>query len=260
MEGYYTMENRITTACLLAAGTGSRLHPFTDSVPKCLTEINGHPILQLLVDALLDNGFKRLVVVVGHLEHHIRSFLNKNGGGLTIEYITNPLFQTTNNIYSLWLAKEKIRESSLLIESDIIFDHSLLEDFLYPDKIAISPVQPWMSGTLVSMNSRNRVSAFHMGMNAINISMNKTMFKTVNIYSLSRLSWQKVFKRLEVYISNGKVNEYYETVFREMVANGSLSLEGVFFDPQLWYEIDTIEDLKNAECILDQIEAFNETR
>jgi len=107
MENYRIRENRITTACLLAAGTGSRLYPFTESVPKCLTEVNGQPILQLLVDALLDNGFKRLVVVVGHLEHHIRSFLSKNGGGLTIEYITNPLFQTTNNIYSLWLAKEK---------------------------------------------------------------------------------------------------------------------------------------------------------
>ncbi len=259
MENYRIRENRITTACLLAAGTGSRLHPFTDSVPKCLTEVNGQPILQLLVDALLDNGFKRLVVVVGHLEHHIRSFLNKNGGGLTIEFITSPLFQTTNNIYSLWLAKEKIQESSLLIESDLIFDPSLLGGLLYPDKIAISPVQPWMSGTLVSMNSQNRVSAFNMGLIAYNVSMSPSMFKTVNIYSLSRLSWQKVFKRLEVYVSNGKVNEYYETVFKEMVANGSLSLEGVFFNPQHWYEIDTVEDLKNAECILDQIEAFNET-
>jgi choline kinase len=260
MENYRIRENRITTACLLAAGTGSRLHPFTDSVPKCLTEVNGQPILQLLVDALLGNGFKRLVVVVGHLEHCIRSFLSKTGGGLTIEYITNPLFQTTNNIYSLWLAKEKIQESSLLIESDLIFDHSMLEDFLYPDKIAISPVQPWMSGTLVSMNSQNRVSAFNMGLNAYNLSMSPNIFKTVNIYSLSRLSWQRVFKQLEAYISNGKVNEYYETVFKEMVANGILSLEGVFFDPQHWYEIDTAEDLKNAECILDQIEAFNEAR
>jgi len=245
---------------LLAAGTGSRLHPFTDSAPKCLTEVNGQPILQLLVDALLDNGFKRLVIVVGHLEHRIRSFLNINGGGLTIEFITNPLFQTTNNIYSLWLAKEKIQESSLLIESDLIFDPSLLEGLLYPDKIAISPVQPWMSGTLVSMSPQNRVSAFHMSINAYNLSMSPSMFKTVNIYSLSRFSWQKVFKRLEVYISNGKVNEYYETVFKEMVASGSLSLKGVFFNPQYWYEIDTVEDLKNAECILDQIEAFNEIR
>jgi choline kinase len=260
MENYRIREKRITTACLLAAGTGSRLNPFTDSVPKCLTEVNGQPILQLLVEALLDNGFKRLVVVVGHLEHHIRSFLSKNGGGLTIEYITNPLFQTTNNIYSLWLAKEKIQESSLLIESDLIFDHSMLEDFLYPDKIAISPVQPWMSGTLVSMNSQNRVSSFNMGIDVYNISMSPNLFKTVNIYSLSRLSWQKVFKRLDAYISNGKVSEYYEMVFKEMIANGSLSLEGVCFDPEHWYEIDTAEDLKNAECILDQIEAFNEAR
>lgn len=258
MNNYSTMENRVTTACLLAAGTGSRLHPLTDSAPKCLTEVNGQPILQLLVDSLLDNGFKRLVVVVGHLEQHIRNFLSENGGGLTLEFVTNPLFLTTNNIYSLWLAKEKIQESCLLIESDLIFEHSMLEDLLYPDKIAISPVQPWMSGTLVSMNSQNRVSAFSMGVNVYNGSMDGAMFKTVNIYSLSWLSWQKVFKRLEVYIANGKVNEYYETVFKEMVASDSLSLEGVLFDPQLWYEIDTVEDLKNAESILDQIQVFNE--
>lgn len=257
MENHYIKEDRITTACLLAAGTGSRLHPFTDSVPKCLTEVNGQPILQLLVDGLLDNGFKRLVVVVGHLEHYIRSFLSQNGGGLTIDFITNPFFETTNNIYSLWLAKEKIQESSLLIECDLIFDCSLLEGLLCPDKIAISKLQPWMSGTLVSMDSQNRVSSFNMG-NVYNVTMSEIMFKTVNIYSLSWLSWQKVFKRLDVYISNGKVNEYYETVFKEMVANGSLSFEGVFFDPQRWYEIDTVEDLRNAERILDQIEDFNE--
>ena len=110
------------------------------------------------------------------------------------------------------------------------------------------------------MNSQNRVSAFNMGITGYVESTNENMFKTVNIYSLSSLSWQKVFKRLGVHISNGKVNDYYETVFKEMVADGSLSLEGAFFDPQLWYEIDTVEDLKNAERFLDQITAFSETR
>ena len=252
----HPVDRRITTACLLAAGSGSRLHPLTNSVPKCLTEVNGQPILELLVKGLLDNGFKRLIIVVGHLEDCIRDFLSKYEGDLTIEFVTNPIFKTTNNIYSLWLAKEKIQESSLLIESDLIFDYPLLKNLLYPDKIAISPVRPWMSGTLVSLDSRNNVSAFCMGNGAYRVS---PLFKTVNIYSLSRLSWEKVFKRIEVYISNDRMNEYYEIVFKEMVANGSLSLEAVFFDPRRWYEIDTLEDLKNAEGMLDRIETNSKT-
>jgi len=246
MENYRIRENRITTACLLAAGTGSRLHPFTDSVPKCLTEVNGQPILQLLVDALLDNGFKRLVVVVGHLEHHIRSFLSKNGGGLAIEYITNPLFQTTNNIYSLWLAGANIDESFLLMESDLIFDASLIGEFLQPDRIAISRMLPWMNGTTITMGRSGQVASFR---NSRSVLRRDNEYKTVNIYSFSRSTWRRVFSRLDRAITDGRVNEYYEVVFKEMVADGSLSLDCVTIDADRWYEVDTMDDLRGAERI-----------
>jgi choline kinase len=238
--------NRVTTACLLAAGTGSRLQPLTDSMPKCLTEINGWAILERLVNSLLQHGFKRLVVVVGHFEDCIQRFLDKYEGALTIDYITNPLYQTTNNIYSLWLARDEIQEPFLLIESDLIFDAFLLEDLLYPDKIAVSQVLPWMNGTTITMNSQHRVSAFDVG----NVKDSSDIaYKTVNIYSLSRSSWRKVIERLDLYISAGRLNEYYEMVFQEMIVDGSLSFECVFFDAECWYEVDTLEDLCEAEQI-----------
>ena len=71
-------------------------------------------------------------------------------GDLKIDYIINPIYKTTNNIYSLWLTQEVIQESFLLIESDLIFDASLLSDLLYPNKIAISQMLPWMNGTTVT--------------------------------------------------------------------------------------------------------------
>ena len=73
------------------------------------------------------------------------------------------------------------------------------------------------------------------------------MYKTVNMYSFSAPSWQRVANRLEQYISAARVNEYYETVFAEMVAAGNLSFEAVLFDNECWYEIDTLEDLRAAE-------------
>ena len=255
MNNHHFKGNRVTTALLLAAGSGNRLQPLTDSIPKCLIEINGRPILERLIDNLCDNGFKRLVIVVGYMDHCIRRFVNEYAGDLTIEFITNPLYQTTNNIYSLWLARNKIRESFLLVESDLVFESSQLEGLLYPNKIAISRMQPWMNGTTITIDSLNRVQAFGMGGNGYT---EITRYKTVNIYSLSDSTWRKVVERLELHISSGKVNEYYEVVFKEMIADGSLSMDGVFFDPERWYEIDTPADLANAERILEETDTYPE--
>ena len=253
MNSIHFKENRVTTALLLAAGTGNRLQPYTDSIPKCLVEISGSTLLKRLTDNLCDNGFKRLVIVVGYMDHCIRRFVNEYAGDLTIEFITNPLFQTTNNIYSLWLARNKIEESFLLVESDLVFKSSQLHGLLYPNKIAISRLQPWMNGTTITMDSLNRVQAIGMGSNGYT---EITRYKTVNIYSLSDSSWRNVIERLELYISSGRVNEYYEVVFKEMIVDGSLSMEGVFFNPELWYEIDTPADLVNAESIFEETDTY----
>ena len=121
---------RVTTALLLAAGTGSRLYPLTRNAPKCLTMVNDISILERLIYSLQQNGFKRLVVVTGHLENCIREFLGDKVGGIEIEYIFSPLYRTTNNIYSLWMARKVIDEPFLLLESDLVFDESLLDAML----------------------------------------------------------------------------------------------------------------------------------
>ena len=251
-------EARITTACLLAAGTGSRLSPLTDSVPKCLTEINGRPILERLVSCLRQQGIKRLVVVVGHLESSIREFLDVCAGDLVVEYVRNPIYRTTNNIYSLWLAGSKIQESFLLIESDLIFDPRLLAGLLTPDRIAVSRLLPWMDGTTISMDPTGRVDSFDGAPAANGVPAahevsttpslpHESVFKTVNICSLSSATWSRVLPRLERAIADGRVDAYYEVVFAEMVADGSLSFECVLFDAHRWYEVDRLEDVGGAE-------------
>jgi len=236
----------VTTALLLAAGTGSRLYPLTQNMPKCLTMVNGMPILERLVSCLNQQGFKRLVVVTGHLGNRIRDFLGMQAGGMTIDYIFSPLYETTNNIYSLWMAREIIQEPFLLVESDLVFDVSLLDNMLYPDKIAIARMQPWMNGSTVTVNQFQQVKAFGNGTAR---PSHETRYKTVNIYSLSLSSWHRIAVRLDRFISAGRVNDYYETVFAEMVADGSLSLQTVSFDNKPWHEIDTVVDLAKAERI-----------
>ena len=234
----------ITTALLLAAGKGSRLYPLTRDTPKCLTMVHEASILERLIINLKKQGFKRLVVVTGYHEECIRDFLETRSCGMTIEYIFSPLYASTNNIYSLWMARDIINEPFLLIESDLIFDESLLDDMCFPDRIAVGCMQPWMNGATVTANISHHVKKFQSGIAG---PFDEIRYKTVNIYSFSTSSWNSIKKRLGQYISAGKVNDYYETVFAEMVADGSLSLKTVSFDSKRWYEIDTIADLAKAE-------------
>ena len=235
-------EEQVHTALLLAAGTGSRLAPLTDKTPKCLVPVNEISILERLVDALRLHDFKRLVIVVGHQADSIRNFLGTRAGGIEITYITSPVYKTTNNIYSLWLARKEIDEPFLLIESDLVFDPQMLKDMLQPDRIAVSKLQPWMNGTTVTINSHQTVKAFQKDVQ----KPDDKHYKTVNIYSLSTQTWQLVCKRLDHHISKNMVNGYYETVFADMVTEDCLSFTPVFFDTDRWYEIDTIADLRAA--------------
>ena len=234
----------VTTALLLAAGTGTRLRPLTANVPKCLTEVAGRSILGRVVDNLRAQGIERLVVVIGHQGHRIREFLRHNAGNMQIDYVSNPEYRTTNNIYSLWLARQQIRESFLLVESDLVFDASMLTDMLHPDKIAISNILPWMNGTTVGLKGTGRrVAGFHVGHRAFDVAR----YKTVNLYSLSLKTWSSVEERLGRYVSEGRLGDYYEAVFADMVADGSLAFDAVFFDMDRWYEIDTLADLDEAD-------------
>ena len=239
---------RVRTALLLAAGTGSRLSPLTDRMPKCLVQLNGISILERLVDSLKSHGFKRLVIVVGHHEECIRDLLGTRAGEMEITYITSPLYKTTNNIYSLWLARKAIEEPFLLLESDVVYSRPL-KHMLWPDRIAIARLQPWMRGTTVTIDHNQEINAFWAsGLN----SHNARHYKTVNIYSFSTISWGLIRERLEQHISNNKVNGYYETVFSELVAEGSLHFIPVLFGNKRWYEIDTLDDLYEAEQIFPQ--------
>ena len=104
-------------------------------------------------------------------------------------------------------------------------------------------ISPWMNGTTVSLNKDDTVSSFHMAANA----SEKNHYKTVNICSLSLECWYRVLDKLDHYVSAKNLNSYYEAVFADLMAEDSFMFSAVLFDQDRWYEIDTIEDLQQAE-------------
>ena len=109
-----------------------------------------------------------------------------------------------------------------------------------------------MHGTTVTIDLFGRVDAFQAGASD---ALCGVRHKTVNMYSLTLATWQRVSERLTQHVTAGRVNEYYETVFSEMVADGTLSLEAVDFASGSWYEIDTLQDLHEAEQIFPGLDS-----
>jgi len=242
---------RVRTAVLLAAGLGSRLAPLTDAVPKCMVSVGGVPILGRLVGCLDGYGFERLVVVTGYRSEVIRDYLGARFGGVAVEYVVSAVFESTNNIYSLWLVRDVVDEAFLLVESDLVFDAELLAPLLRPDRVAVSRQLPWMSGTTVTVDADGIVDAFYppppgiYGAHCTDLDH----FMAVNICSLSRRTWGEVRRRLDQHVAAGQTGTFYESVFAEMTAQGCMASEAVIFPADRWYEIDAVVDLRAAEVL-----------
>jgi NDP-sugar pyrophosphorylase family protein len=242
---------QVRTALLLAAGVGSRLAPLTDALPKCLVSISGVPILKRLARSLDSHGIERLVIVAGYKAETMRDYLGESFGGIAIEYIVSPLFETTNNIYSLWLARHLIDEPFLLLESDLVFDEHLLAPLLQPERIAVSRQLPWMGGTTVTLDANGNVNAFYPPPPGVygQHCTDSDHFMAVNITSLARDTWGAVCERLDFHVAAGQTGLFYESVFEEMAAAGSMAPAAVIFPAERWYEIDTLADLDAAELV-----------
>ena len=242
---------QVRTALLLAAGLGSRLGPLTDALPKCLVSVSGVPILERLVRSLDSHGIERLVIVTGYRAEMIRDYLGESFGGIAIEYLVSPLYATTNDIYSLWLARQLIDEPFLLLESDVVFDEPLLAPLLQADRIAVSKQLPWMSGTTVTLDANGNVKAFYPPPPGVygQHCTDPDHFMAVNICSLARDTWGEVCQRLDRYVAAGRTGCFYESVFAEMTADGSMALGAVVFPTERWYEVDTPADRDAAELV-----------
>ena len=119
-------------AIILAAGTASRLRPLTLHTPKCLLKVGERTLLQRSMDAIIKAGIREFVIVTGYLHEKIENFVQETyGDSISVCFIHNKDYETTNNIYSLWLARPKAEgEEVLLLDSDLLYDGQIVEKVL----------------------------------------------------------------------------------------------------------------------------------
>lgn len=240
-------------AIILAAGMGRRLGEYTKDNTKCMVPVNGVPLIDRLLGQLSRLKLDRVVIVVGYEGGKLVKHIGDLYTDLNIEFVENPVYSRTNNIYSLWLAKDYLQQDdTILVESDLIFDDvllSMLIDNPFPNLALVSKYETWMDGTMVRIDSDCNIVNF-VPKDAFDYSNAGKYYKTVNIYKFSKeFSTRKYVPFLEAYTKAVGNNEYYENVLRIISFLNSSDLKALPVTNAKWYEIDDKQDLDIAEAL-----------
>lgn len=237
-------------AVILAAGQGTRLRPLTNHMPKCLVQVHGKPLLQYQLESLEQAGIQHCIIVVGYLGDQVQRHFGQRFGNVRISYVTNEIFESTNNIYSLWLARQELNDDILLLEGDLLFEDDLLWDLIqgrYTDAAVVDSFNPSMNGTVIMARNGLSTSMVLKSQQPEDFDFRNAL-KTVNIYVLSRETLSKrLLPTLDSYIARGLTGEFYEAVMAHLIANGDLQMAVHMTGIRTWTEIDTEEDLRQAE-------------
>ena len=241
-------------AIFLAAGMGRRLKELTSNATKCMVEVNGQTMIERALHNLeslkcVDN----IIFVIGYEGDKLRKYVDSLGIDIPIEYIRNDIYDKTNNIYSLYLAKDKLMEDdTLLLESDLVYEEAVIRKLVenpYPSLVLVDKFESWMDGTCIKIDDDNNIISF-LDKKRFDFSETGEYYKTVNLYKFSKdFSIKHYVPFLEAYCKALGHNEYYEQVLKVITFLDNPEIKACKLNGEKWYEIDDVQDLDIAETI-----------
>lgn len=243
-------------AIILAAGMGKRLKELTQDRSKCMVQVNGVALIDRMLHQIESRHLSRIVIVVGYEGEKLMKYIDTLGIRTPIVYVQNPIYDKTNNIYSLALAKDYLcQDDTLLFESDLIFEDAVIDQLLDDPRETLALVdkyESWMDGTCVKLGPDDSIASFVPSKN-FRFEEAHEYYKTVNIYKFGRhFSRTHYVPFLEAYSKALGNNEYYEQVLRVIAMLDDPEIRAKRLSGQLWYEIDDIQDLDIASSMFAQ--------
>lgn len=243
-------------AVILAAGMGRRLGELTGNNTKCMLEVNGVKLIDRALECLAEHNLSRIVLVVGYKRENVKAYVGNSYKGIEIVYVDNPIYDKTNNIYSLCLAKDYlVAEDTLLLESDLIYESAVVKRLVendYPNLALVDKYESWMDGTVVELNKEYKIRNF-ISKRDFKYSDIDSYYKTVNIYKFSKeFSQSHYVPFLDAYCQALGRNEYYEQVLKVITLLDDSPLKALPLQGEQWYEIDDIQDLDIASSMFEE--------
>jgi len=241
-------------AVILAAGYGSRLGRVTDDIPKSLITVGGKTLLDRTLKILRKNNVRDIVIVTGYRRDKIKEHL-KEKYYLNIDFVHNHEYDSTNNIYSLYLAKKALSgDDFYIINSDVLF-HERIFQYLHASR---------KKGLVLSVDTTKELTDESMKVVSVGdrliwiskkIPISIASGEYIGLAKVTKDEHEKLFKSLKHVMKYKGVHVFYEEAFQHMMDTGSdVTYEATRGLP--WIEIDTIEDLQIArEKIYPRIRA-----
>lgn len=237
-------------AMILAAGMGKRLQKYTQDQTKCMIRIAGKTLLEHACDALKAAGIHKVILVVGYHGAELVEYALHHVEGIDFEFVYNTIYDTSNNIYSLYLARDYLRrEDTVLLESDLIYEPSIIQRLVQderPNLAVVSKYEYWMDGTVCTLDESGNIVEF-VEKKDFDYANAEQYYKTVNIYKFSKkFATDKYIPFLETYIHVYGSNQYYESVLRIIAHINKSDLVAFDIGESKWYEIDNAQDYEIA--------------
>ena len=232
-------------AVILAAGIASRLRPLTNHSPKCLLQIGSSCLLKKTLDALIENNIRNIVIVTGYLHEMIESFVAEHYPELEVEFIYNERYESTNNIYSLWMTKKAVsNDAVLLLDSDILFDPEIIAKLIespYPNCLALNQHELGEEEIKVIADSSGKIKEISK-----TCSIEAAIGESIGIEKMSKEFLAVLFKELDAMIlERNQINVFYEAAFENIITQGA-EFYAVDTSSLFSMELDTVEDFNTA--------------
>lgn len=248
---------------MLAAGMGKRLAKYTQNNTKCMVEVAGQKLIDRAIESLQIAGIKRFVIVIGYKGENLKKYILENHKGeMEFVFIENKDYATTNNIYSFYLArKELVKDDTILLESDVIYEKDLIKkmvEYKHQNIAAVAKYESWMDGTCVEADDDHNITSFIEKKDMVNSKLDR-YYKTVNIYKFSVSFVRDIYLPfLEAYMKAYGMNSYYETTLKVLCMLKDFPVKAFYMREIDWYEIDDAQDLSIANALFTKgIEKYN---
>jgi len=236
-------------AIILAAGVGSRLRPITNNKPKTMVNVNGKPMIAYIVDAILSASIIEIVVCTGYRAEQIEKFLKETYPTAQFSFVNNSAYETTNNMFSLYLARKHLKGDIILMNADLVFDKTIIQDLVKQDGCVI-PVdkglfQQESMKLLVENNEVRHISK--------NISEKDSYGCSIDIYKLDNKATNVMNIQIKRIIEEEEeLNQWTEVLLDRIISEELINAIPYNINGRKWYEVDDFQDLALAEIILNE--------
>ncbi len=236
-------------AIILAAGVGSRLRPMTNVKPKTLVEVNGKAMLGYIIDALVGNNINSIAICLGYKSSLIINYCRTEYPNISFDFIENKNYETTNNMYSLYLARHLLTEDIILMNADLVFDPKVINKLLESKgtSIAVDKGVYLEESMKITIDQNNVITGISK-----KINKQDCYGSSIDVYRIAKQDIHLVHNEMKKIIEkDNDKNQWTEVMLNNLFESKKLIAYPINIHGNNWYEIDNYDDLARAEMLFN---------